>query len=111
VTSGTTSRSVSGGAAGSLPAEQPRGLRAALREYGERVRGGDVGSLPAVLGLLALVAVFSVLRPERFTSELNVANLINQSSAVIVLAMGLVFVLLLARSTCRPATPAARRGP
>ena len=98
----TTSERVggaAGGGAASLPAEKPRGLGAALREYGDRIKGGDVGSLPAVLGLLALVIVFSALRPDRFTSELNVANLINQSAAVIVLAMGLVFVLLLGAAT------------
>ncbi len=65
------------------------------RDYVEKVKGGDVGSLPAVLGLLALVVVFSVLRPDTFTTELNFANLIGQSAAVMVLAMGLVFVLLL----------------
>ena len=42
-----------------------------------------------------LVAVFSALRPERFPSAFNIANLLNQSAAVVVLAMGLVFVLLL----------------
>ncbi|GAA4381276.1 sugar ABC transporter permease [Nocardioides caricicola] len=65
------------------------------RDYLDKLRGGDVGSLPAVLGLVALVIVFSVLRPETFTSELNFANLIGQSAAVMVLAMGLIFVLLL----------------
>lgn len=72
-----------------------RGLGTALRSYGERLRSGDVGSLPAALGLVALVVVFSVLRPDTFTNAFNFANLINQSAAVIVIAMGLVFVLLL----------------
>ncbi|MFP5218887.1 MAG: sugar ABC transporter permease [Actinomycetes bacterium] len=71
------------------------GVRATMTEYLERVRGGDVGSLPAVLGLVVLVAVFSALRPDQFTNAFNLANLINQSAAVIVIAMGLVFVLLL----------------
>jgi D-xylose transport system permease protein len=71
------------------------GLTGALREYGVRVRGGDVGSLPAVLGLLVLVAVFTALRPDTFTNAFNFANLIHQAAAVIVIAMGLVFVLLL----------------
>jgi D-xylose transport system permease protein len=66
-----------------------------VRAYFARLRGGDLGSLPAVLGLIVLVAVFSALRPERFPSAFNVANLLNQSAAVVVLAMGLVFVLLL----------------
>jgi D-xylose transport system permease protein len=66
-----------------------------FRDYIAKVRGGDIGSLPAILGLLVLVVVFSVLRPDTFTTKLNVANLVNQSSAIIVLAMGLVFVLLI----------------
>jgi D-xylose transport system permease protein len=75
--------------------EAQRGLGAAVADYVARVRGGDVGSLPAVLGLIALVVVFSVLRPATFTNAFNFANLLHQSAAVIVIAMGLVFVLLL----------------
>jgi D-xylose transport system permease protein len=71
------------------------GLGQIARDYVTKVRGGDVGSLPAILGLLVLVAVFSVLRPTTFTNAFNFANLINQSAAITVLAMGLVFVLLL----------------
>ena len=70
-------------------------LREAARAYGQKVRGGDVGALPAAAGLIALVIVFAALRPSTFTTAFNVANLINQSAAVIVIAMGLVFVLLL----------------
>lgn len=73
----------------------PATLRTLVSDYVTRLRGGDVGSLPAVLGLLALVAVFSALRPGTFTNAFNFANLINQSAGVVVLAMGLVFVLLL----------------
>jgi D-xylose transport system permease protein len=63
--------------------------------YVTRLRGGEVGSLPAILGLIALVAVFSGLRPHTFTNAFNFANLIGQSAGVTILAMGLVFVLLL----------------
>lgn len=66
-----------------------------VRGYLSRVRGGDVGGLPAVLGFLVLVAFFSVMRPDTFATALNAANLINQSAAIIFIAMGLVFVLLL----------------
>lgn len=65
------------------------------RDYIAKVRGGDIGALPAVLGLLVLVAVFSTLRPDTFPGAYNFANLINQSAVYVVLAMGLVFVLLL----------------
>jgi len=75
--------------------EQQTDLGGIVRAYVAKVRGGDVGSLPAVLGLVALVIVFSILRPDTFTTELNFANLIGQSAAVMVLAMGLIFVLLL----------------
>ena len=51
------------------------GLGAAVRDYIARVRGGDVGSLPAVLGLVVLVIVFSVLRPSTFTNAFNFSNL------------------------------------
>jgi D-xylose transport system permease protein len=77
------------------PSREPVGLRGATGNYLTRLRGGDVGSLPAVAGLLALVAVFAILRPHTFTNAFNFANLINQGAAVIVIAMGLVFVLLL----------------
>jgi D-xylose transport system permease protein len=71
------------------------GIGQSVRDYWARVRGGDIGSLPAVLGLIALVILFGALEGSTFLSIFNFANLINQSAAIIVLAMGLVFVLLL----------------
>lgn len=71
------------------------GIGQAVRDYWARVRGGDIGSLPAVLGLIALIILFGALEGATFLSIFNFANLINQSAAIIVLAMGLVFVLLL----------------
>ncbi len=65
-----------------------------LRGYVDKIRGGDVGALPAVIGLIVLCVVFSILRPV-FLSDLNFANLLTQGAGVTVIAMGLVFVLLL----------------
>jgi D-xylose transport system permease protein len=76
-------------------AGSPVGLGDIVRAYLTKVRGGDLGSLPAILGLIVLVVVFSALKPDRFPSQFNVANLLNQSAAIVVLSMGLVFVLLL----------------
>jgi D-xylose transport system permease protein len=78
------------------PAELTRSpsLGEYFRGYIDRVRGGDIGSLPAVLGLVVLVIVFSILRPV-FLSEGNFANLLTQGAPITVIAMGLVFVLLL----------------
>ncbi|GIF19389.1 D-xylose transport system permease protein [Actinoplanes tereljensis] len=65
-----------------------------LNDYWGRVRGGDLGTLPAVLGLLVLSLIFGVAR-DTFFSALNFANLFSQGAQVIFIAMGLVFVLLL----------------
>ncbi|MFG3442096.1 sugar ABC transporter permease [Nonomuraea sp. NPDC047897] len=64
------------------------------RAYTERVRRGDMGALPAVLGLLVLCTAFAVARPS-FVTAINFANLFTQGAAITVIAMGLVFVLLL----------------
>ncbi|MCW2900846.1 MAG: inner-rane translocator [Streptosporangiaceae bacterium] len=69
-------------------------VSAHFRGYLGRVRGGDVGALPAILGLVVLCAAFSIMRPA-FLSSGNFANLFTQGAAVTVIAMGLVFVLLL----------------
>ena len=69
-------------------------LRDAATDYLNRLRGGDMGSLPAVLGLVVLYIVFG-LANDRFLSMLNQANLVTQAGSICVLAMGLVFVLLL----------------
>ncbi|NUP31698.1 MAG: ABC transporter permease, partial [Streptomycetaceae bacterium] len=65
-----------------------------LRGYLAKLRGGDMGVLPALLGLVILVTGFSVMRP-RFLSAGNFANLFTQGAAVTVIAMGLTFVLVL----------------
>ncbi|MFN8077387.1 MAG: ABC transporter permease [Kineosporiaceae bacterium] len=67
----------------------------ALRSYVQRVRGGDTGSLPAVLGLAALLVFFSAMQSDVFPTARNLANLPGQSAGVMFIAMGLVFVLLL----------------
>lgn len=64
-------------------------------DYRTRVRGGDVGALPALAGVVVLALVFTVLSGDDFTNAYNFSNLILQGSAITVFAMGLVFVLLL----------------
>jgi D-xylose transport system permease protein len=66
-----------------------------VREWWARVRGGDIGSIPAVLGFVVLVIFFSAAQGDTFATEANWANLLNQAAAVIFIAMGLIFVLLL----------------
>jgi D-xylose transport system permease protein len=69
-------------------------LGGAFQDYVNRLKGGDMGSLPAILGLVVLFVVFSSLH-DRFLTTYNMANLAIQSASIIVLAMGIVFVLLL----------------
>jgi D-xylose transport system permease protein len=66
----------------------------AVRDYLNRLRGGDLGALPSLLGLLALFILFSALAPVTFPSLLNLANLLQQGAGNTIIAMGLVFVLL-----------------
>ncbi len=66
----------------------------ALRGYVSNLRNGDLGSLPALLGLLALFILFTALAPEIFPSLINLANLLQQGAGQTIIAMGLVFVLL-----------------
>jgi D-xylose transport system permease protein len=63
--------------------------------YVRRIRGGDLGALPAVAGLIVLVIVFAALRYNTFVSASNFANLLTQAASITVLAMGVGFVLLL----------------
>jgi D-xylose transport system permease protein len=70
-------------------------IGSAVQEYVNRVRGGDVGSLPAIFGLVVLVIFFSILEPSSFATTRNLANLLVQAAPVMFIAMGLVFVLLL----------------
>ena len=64
------------------------------RNYIAKVKGGETGSLPALLGLVILATIFAVANPI-FLKPINFANLLTQTATVTTLAMGLTFVLLL----------------
>lgn len=72
-----------------------------VQVWWQRVRGGEVGSLPAILGLVVMLGVFTWLGPKNadgsniFLSVGNLANLPAQAASTAVIALGLVFVLLL----------------
>lgn len=69
-------------------------LKGAWDDYISRIKSGDMGALPGVLGLVALCVVFGVMS-DVFLTPGNFANLLTQAASVTVIAMGLVFVLLL----------------
>jgi D-xylose transport system permease protein len=70
------------------------GISEYAREYIQRVRGGDTGSIPALIGLVVLLIFFTVVHPN-FLSAYNIENIVADGAPAIVMAMGLVFVLLL----------------
>ncbi len=64
------------------------------RAWLQRVRGGDMGPLPAIGGFIVLSVLFTFLSPY-FLTERNFANLITQAATLVMLGMALVFVILL----------------
>lgn len=70
------------------------GIGGAIRAFIERVKSGDLGSLPVVVGLVIIWTVFTALNPI-FLSSNNLVNLLFDCSTVGVIALGIVCVLML----------------
>jgi D-xylose transport system permease protein len=64
------------------------------RLWWQGVRAGDLGTLPIIVGLVLIFAVFGILE-ENFLTERNFTNLLLQMAAVATIAIGVVFVLLI----------------
>jgi D-xylose transport system permease protein len=73
---------------------QDLNIKQSATDWWSKVKAGQVGALPALLGLFVLCIVFGT-QSSVFLTPGNLANLLTQAAAVIVIAMGLVFVLLL----------------
>src|SRR5579859_3284951 len=65
-----------------------------LRILAKRVRSGESGALPVIVGLIVIVAFFWVKSPA-FMTPRNLVNLVTQSAFIITLGMAEIFVLLL----------------
>jgi D-xylose transport system permease protein len=76
----------------------PEVIADSLGEYARiwlsRVRNGESGALPVILGLVAIVIYFQA-RSSLFLSAGNLVNLIGQAAFIMTLGMAEVFVLLL----------------
>ena len=76
----------------------PEIIAGSLGEYARiwwtRVRSGESGALPVIIGLIAIVTYFQV-RSSLFLSAGNLVNLMNQAAWIVMLGMAEVFVLLL----------------
>ena len=66
----------------------------AARGWWQGVRGGELGSLPIIIGLIIIAVVFQSQNSNFLTSG-NFVNLIVQAAAYMTIGMGVVFVLLL----------------
>lgn len=70
------------------------GLSGTVRAFIDRVKAGDLGSLPVVVGLAIIWTVFTALNPI-FLSPNNLVNLLFDCSTTGVIALGIVCVLML----------------
>ena len=77
----------------SLDVEE-RSIPGAVTGWVNRLRSGDPGALPSVLGLVVLAIIFMQVS-DRFLSKYNLGNLPGQGAYIAIIALGLVFVLLL----------------
>jgi D-xylose transport system permease protein len=76
-----------------LIASQP-GLRGLYAAALRRVRNGELGVLPVVVGLIAIAIIFQIANSNFLTAR-NLSNLVLQIAAVGTIAIGVVLVLLL----------------
>lgn len=67
-----------------------------LNDWWSRLRAGDLGSLPIVLGLIVIIGIFGYLSDGIFFRQRNFVNLLLQMSGITCIAIGVVFVLLIA---------------
>jgi D-xylose transport system permease protein len=66
-----------------------------IRARWEALKAGDVGSLPVLVGIIAITLFFNSKTNGTFTKPENFTNLITQMAGVTVIAIGVVFVLLI----------------
>jgi D-xylose transport system permease protein len=69
------------------------GIAGTIAAFSDRVRSGDLGSLPVVVGLVIICTVFQALNPI-FLAPNNLVNLLFDCSTVGVIALGIVCILM-----------------
>ncbi|MBC8170962.1 MAG: ABC transporter permease [Anaerolineae bacterium] len=77
-----------------LASQQPQSPADFVRGYVSRLRGGDFGSLPIIVGLVVIALIFQSAN-QNFLTPRNLVNLVVQMAGITVIAYGVVFVLLL----------------
>ncbi|MCX5579358.1 sugar ABC transporter permease [Kaistia terrae] len=69
------------------------GIGDTIRAFLDRIRSGDLGMLPVIVGLVIIWTVFSILNPV-FLSPNNLVNLLFDSSTVGIISLGIVCMLM-----------------
>ncbi len=81
-----------------IAAAAPEVLANSLGEYlqawGRRIKSGESGALPIVVGLIVIIIFFQLER-SKFDSAINLVNLLQQSAVYIVLGAAELFALVL----------------
>ena len=69
------------------------GLAGSVNAFIDRVRSGDLGSLPVIVGLIVISAIFQYINPV-FLSANNMVNLLFDCSTIGVISLGIVCILM-----------------
>ncbi len=75
-------------------AAQPTSFQKLVAGALRRIRQGDIGSLPVLLGLVLIAIIFQAANPN-FLTPVNLTNLLVQISAVGTISVGVVLALLI----------------
>ena len=78
----------------SAAATEDQSFAAVLRARWGALISGDVGSLPVIVGIIA-ITIFFTSKTNIFFTAVNFSNLIQQMAGTTVIAIGVVFVLLI----------------
>jgi D-xylose transport system permease protein len=73
---------------------EERSIPDAFTGWINKLRSGDPGALPSVLGLVLLGIIFMQVS-DQFLTKSNIGNIPGQGAYIAIIALGLVFVLLL----------------
>ena len=77
-----------------LASQAPQSVNEYLSGSLRRIRGGDIGVLPIVIGMIIIAIIFQSAN-SNFLTPRNLVNLIVQMAAITSIAYGIVFILLL----------------
>lgn len=71
-----------------------QGVKGYLTEFKRKMHAGDLGSIPVVVGLIVIAAIFQSMNSQFLSAE-NLSNIAVTMVATGMMAVGIIFVLLL----------------